>query len=231
MLPHVAGRRFCTTGTPSPAILLRDACESGPRPPPTQPRPLLAPLGPDCPTRPVDWRWLKPGMMMELGLRWSRRRDDETDPLGQAISGSLCNAADMKPGDERLDARMPGGGGAYAIPDAGPPQRAVGHRGTAPRRRADPRRSRVQGRPRRGRPSTSYHMFVLQRLGPSSRNRGYLAHEAIGPAAIQGLGHGGAGAFLKLVAYHGGPSALDAAIAATGGDAAPGQPVPPRSVP
>src|SRR4051794_33287026 len=36
----------------------------------------LARLHPDCPTRPLDWRWLKAGLMLELGLRWSRRRDD-----------------------------------------------------------------------------------------------------------------------------------------------------------
>src|SRR5690242_4199726 len=34
----------------------------------------LARLHPDCPTRPVDWRWMKAGLMLDLGLRWSRRR-------------------------------------------------------------------------------------------------------------------------------------------------------------
>ncbi len=205
----------------SPETLLRNACESGIGPPPTRPRPLLVRLGPDCPTRPVDWRWLKAGLMLELGLRWSRRRDDEATRMARQYRAALQRCHDDA-GRERLDAKMPGVAGAYAIHTGPPPRRwAVEARLLAGEPLATIARKEAATRE-----AVDLYQCLFFNISDRLANRGYLAHEAIGPTAIRGLGAGDAGAFLKLIAYHGGPSALDAAIAATGGDAAPGQPVP-----
>jgi hypothetical protein len=45
-----------------------------------RPRPMrplgLVDLGAASPRRLIDWRWQRAGLLLELGIRWSRRRDD-----------------------------------------------------------------------------------------------------------------------------------------------------------
>jgi hypothetical protein len=88
-------------------------------------RPIsLAHLGPANPRRPVDWRWQRAGRLLELGLRWSRRRDDEAIRMAKKYQAGLrrCRGeADRS----RLVCRMPDIGGAVAIVEGEPATRAA----------------------------------------------------------------------------------------------------------
>ena len=161
----------------------RDACESGPGPPPARPRPLLAHLGPDCPTRPVDWRWLKAGLMLDLGLRWSRRRDDGPTREARRYRAAWRRCRDDA-GRERLRRQDARGRRGVRDPGRRAPG-AVGRRGPPAGRRGDRRRG-PQGRPEaRGR--RLVRDVVLPHHRPARqpglpRPRGDRAPPASGPA-------------------------------------------------
>ena len=195
----------------SPETLARNACTSGLGPPPTRPRPLLARLGPECPTRPVDWRWLKAGLMLDLGLRGSRRRDDGPTREARRYRAASRRCRDDA-GRERLGARMPGIAGACAIRRRRAPA-AVGRRGPPAGRRAD-RRRRPRGRPEaRGR--RLVRDGVLPRHRPARqpglrRPRGRSASEPIGAPWRHEVD-----LLWKVFALFGGPEVLDALIRST----------------
>ncbi|MEJ7638979.1 MAG: hypothetical protein WKF75_13665, partial [Singulisphaera sp.] len=133
-------------------------------------------LGPDCPTRPVDWRWLKAGLMLELGLRWSRRRDDEATRMARQYRAALQRCHDDA-GRERLDAKMPGVAGAYAIHTGPPPRRwAVEARLLAGEPLATIARKEAATRE-----AVDLYQCLFFNISDRLANRGYLAHEAIGP--------------------------------------------------
>jgi hypothetical protein len=88
-------------------------------------RPLgLVDLGAANPRRPVDWRWQRAGLMLELGLRWSRRRDDAQVRRAKQYRAALrrCRGeADRR----SLERKMPDVAGAVAIHEGEPTTRGA----------------------------------------------------------------------------------------------------------
>ncbi len=175
----------------------------------TRGRTLLVRLSPDCPTRPVDWRWQKAGLLLDLGLRRLRRRDDAPTREARRFLAALrrCRGDAHR---RRLNERMPGVAAAHALSTDPPARRwAVEARllgGEPPAAIASKEGTTVEA-------VTRYEALVFNvsdRLG----NRGYIAHAAIGQAAHPGPGVEGLGTFWRLLGFHGGPAILDLANAA-----------------
>ncbi len=163
----------------------------------------LARLHPDCPARPVDWRWQRAGVMLELGLRRSRRDDGPTGEA-KAYRAAWRRCRDDA-GRARLDARMPEVAAARSIRDGDPGlRRAVEARLLAG---LDPGRIAAE----LGLPAGAIDRFgrlffdVAGQLGA----RGYVVHQVIGlwrrPQAPPD-----ANLLSRAVAYFGGPAALAA---------------------
>jgi hypothetical protein len=156
------------------------------------------------PRRPVDWRWQRAGRLLELGLRWSRRRDDGPTRIAKQYRAALrrCRGeADRR----RLACRMPNVGGAVAIYEGEPTTRLVVE---ARLLAGEP----VEAVARRcGVPVEAVEVYeqlffdVTDRLTSSS----YILFHAIGPATYEGFDGDDSGAVLKWFAFMGGPRVLD----------------------
>jgi hypothetical protein len=164
----------------------------------------LVDLGAANPRRPIDWRWQRAGRMLELGLRWSRRRDDEATRMAKQYQASLrrCRGeADRR----RLACRMPDIGGAFAIFEGEPTARmAVEARLLA----GEP----IEAIARHcGVPVEVAELYeqlffnVVDRLTSTS----YILSHAIGPATYENFDGDDTEAVLKWFAYMGGPLVLD----------------------
>jgi hypothetical protein len=159
------------------------------------------------PRRAVDWRWRKAGYLLDRGLRWSRRRDDELTRIAKQYQAGLrrCRGeADRR----RLARRMPDIGAAVAIHDGEPTARlAVETRLLA----GEPSEAIAR---RCGVPVEVAEVYeqlffnVADRLTSTS----YILFHAIGAASYRGFDGDDRGAVLKWFAYMGGPVVLDALI-------------------
>jgi len=186
-----------------------DALGSGHGRPPAPPGLRLARLGPDCPARPVDWRWERAGLLLTLGLRGSRRRDDGPTCEARRFRAALGRCRDE--GGRRLAARMPAVAGASAISTGPPPLRWAVEAwllaGEPPATIASKMGMAVE--------AVAWYEALFFNVSDRLGSRGYIAHAAIGQAAHPGLGVEDPGTFWKLIGYYGGPAVLDLAFAAT----------------
>jgi hypothetical protein len=86
-------------------------------------RPMtLAHLGHRNPRRPLSWRWQRAARLLDLGMRWSRRRDDAQVRRAKQYQAALrrCRSeADRR----RLERKMPDIAGAVAIVEGEPTTR------------------------------------------------------------------------------------------------------------
>jgi hypothetical protein len=156
------------------------------------------------PRRPTDWRWQRAGRLLELGLRWSRRRDDEATRMAKQYQAGLrrCRGeADRR----RLACRMPDIGGAFAIFEGEPTSRmAIEARLLA----GEP----IEAIARRcGAPVDAVEVYEQLFFNVTDRleNTSYILFHAIGPATYEGFDLDDPGAVLKWFAYMGGSRALD----------------------
>jgi hypothetical protein len=182
-------------------------------------RPLgLVDLGAASPRRPVDWRWQRAGRLLDLGLRWSRSRDDEATRMAKQYQANLRRSrgeADRR----RLARRMPDIGGAVAIHEGEPTARmAVEARLLA----GEP----IEAVARRcGVTAVAVEVYgqlffdVADRLTSTS----YILFHAIGPATYRGFAGDDTGAVLRWFAYLGGSRVLDFLL---DGRDEPGGPMP-----
>jgi hypothetical protein len=185
-----------------------------PEKPAARPRPRLVPLHPDRPDRPLDWRWRKAGRLLELDLRWSRRRDDEPTREAKLYLAGLRRCR-RDAGRDALARRMPAVAGAVALRDGEPRLRAAVEARllaglpigvVAARSGLDP-----------GIVERYENLFfnVVDRLGA----RGWLTHRAIGIHPGSGPTAGDYCSLWRFFAVSGGPVVLEAVLADTWGAA------------
>jgi hypothetical protein len=182
-------------------------------------RPLgLHDLGHSNPRRPVDWRWQRAGRLLGLGLRWSRRRDDEPTRQAKQYRAALhrCRSeADRR----RLERKLPDLAAAIAIHEGSTARRVAvealllaGEASEAVARRC-------------GVPAEAVEMY--ERLFYCVRDRltstSYILFHAVGAASYRGFDGDDTGAGLRWFAYTGGPRVLDFLL---GGGETPGDRLP-----
>ena len=174
------------------------------------PAPSWRASAPDCPTRPVDWRWLKAGLMLDLGLRGSRRRDDGPTREARRYRAASRRCRDDA-GRERLGARMPGIAGACAIRDGEPRLRWAVEARLLAGEPIDAVARKVGLRPEAVAWYETVFFHITDRLG----SRGYVVHEVIGIRALRGPVAHEVDLLWKVFALFGGPEVLDALIRST----------------
>jgi hypothetical protein len=154
---------------------------------------------------PVSWRWLRAGRLLELGLRWSRRRDDTQVRRAKLYQAALrrCRCAADR---ERLERRLPDVAGAVAIHEGEPTTRwAVEARLLAGEPIEDIACKTVLT-PR----AVSMFEALFFNVSDKLENRGYLIHIAVGlyPTPREP----DPGLVWRLFGLLGGPVVLDALI-------------------
>jgi hypothetical protein len=157
------------------------------------------------PRRPTDWRWQRAGLLLELGMRWSRRRDDAQVRRAKEYRAALrrCRCVADR---GRLERKMPDVAAAVAIHEGEQTTRwAVEARLLAGEQiEAIARKTALT--PRVVATFEALFFNVSDRL----ENRGYLIHIAVGlyttPREID------PGLVWRLFGLLGGPVVLDALI-------------------
>jgi hypothetical protein len=179
----------------------------------------LAHLSPANPRRPLDWRWLRAGYLLDHGRRWSRRRDDGPTRRAKLFRAALRRSRGEA--DRRsLARRMPDVAGAYVI-----------------YRDEEATRWQVEARLLADTPGDAIardcgvpagavdaYEQLFYNVKDRLRNRSYILFHAIGPAACRGFDAADTPDVLKLLAYRGGPLVLDFLLGVGGTSAGPGRP-------
>ena len=157
------------------------------------------------PRRPVDWRWQRAGRLLELGLRWSRRRDDGPTRMAKEYRAGLrrCRAAADR---RRLERKMPAVAGAIAIAEGEPTTRWAVEARLLAGEPIDDIARKTALTPRAVATFEELFFNVRDRL----ENRGYLIHIAVGlyPTPREP----DPGLVWRLFGLLGGPVVLDALI-------------------
>ncbi len=169
-------------------------------------RPLgLVNLTAASPRRPVNWRWLRAGRLLELGLRWSRRRDDgQTRRAKQYISAlRRCRCVADR---GRLERKMPDVAGAVAIHEGEPTTRwAVEARVLA----GEPIEAIARKTALTPRAVATFEALFFN-VSDRRENGGYIIHIAVGLYSTPR--EPDPGLTWKLFGVLGGPVVLDALI-------------------
>lgn len=165
----------------------------------------LARLHPDCPTRPVDWRWERVGLMLKLGRRWSSRRDDGPTREAKRYRAAWQRCRDDS-GRLRLAGRAPGVAGACGIRDGAPRVRWAVEARLLAGEPIDALAGKVGRTPEAVAWFETLFFHVTDRL----RSRGYLVHEAIGGRFHRGPAARDLDVLWKVFGVFGGVTALDA---------------------
>lgn len=182
----------------------------------------LARLSHDCPARPVDWRWGRAGLLLELGLRCWRGDGPTRDARRYLAALGRCRGDAAR---RRLSARMAGVAGALAIADGEDRVRlaveawllvgagaavVAGKLGIAPE-------------------AVAWYESLFFNVSDRLASRGYLVHLALGERRRHGPASRNLGILWKSVALAGEVGVLDELIRATW-DAA-GEPGGPADTP
>ncbi len=160
--------------------------------------------------------------MLELGLRWSRRRDDGPTREAKWYRAALRRCRDDA-GRERLRARTPGVAGACAIRDGEHRVRWAVEARLLAGEAINAVARKVGLRPEAVSWFETLFFHITDRLG----SRGYLVHVAIGPRLLRGPTAQDLDLLWKHFALSGGPEVLDVLIRSTwdaaGGPRRPGE--------
>lgn len=168
---------------------------------------LLAGLVAECPTRPLDWRWQRAGLLLDLGLRCRGRDDDHVRQARRYHAARGRCRGDVA--RRHLATRLPALAGAHALATGSTWTRSL----VEARLLAGEDPARIAARegldPDVIVAFEALFFHVTDRLGC----RSYLMHTAVGPLG-SGIPAEDVGRFLRFFAYQGGLVALDAALAA-----------------
>jgi hypothetical protein len=157
------------------------------------------------PRRPTNWRWLRAGRLLELGLRWSRRRDDAQVRRAKHYQAALrrCRGeADRR----RLACRMPDVAAAIAIVEGEPTARWAVEARLLSGERIESIARKTARTPRAVATFEALFFNVSDRL----ENRGYLIHIAV--RLYPTPREPDLGLVWRLFGLIGGPVVLDALI-------------------
>jgi hypothetical protein len=169
-------------------------------------RPIsLAHLGPANPRRPTDWRWQRAGRLLELGRRWSRRRDDGPTRRAKQYMSALrrCRCeADRR----RLERKMPDVAAAISIFEGSQTTRWA----VEARLLAGETIEAIAGKTALTPQAVALFEALFFNVSDRLENRGYLIHIAVGlyPTPREP----DPGLVWRLFGLLGGPVVLDALI-------------------